>query len=364
MTDGLTCRVVHPSALGEAERAAWRGLARPMARCGGAFLAPGFADAVGRIDPQARVAVLRDAGGKQGFFAFQPKPGLLGRLGVAQRIGGEISDYFGLVAAPGFRCASGDLLRRCGIAALEFSHLDETQDAYGLSGEQPRTGLRIDLPQGGAAYLADLRQRKKSVVRETDRRMRRLAEQVGPVRLEIDLRGRADVLDTLIAAKLAQYARTGKDEGAVLGEDWAQALVRLLYQSDDPDCRAQLSALYAGDTWVALHVGLRAGEVLHYWFPVYNHELASYGPGRLLLQKTIEVCGEAGIACIDRGEGDNPTKREYATSEHRYARGLWVSPGLAGMIGSLAQRLQWKLAAGTAKPAKPAPPADQPAATG
>ena len=191
-----------------------------------------------------------------------------------------------------------------------------------------------------------------------------LEAEVGPVRLEIDLRGRTDVLDTLIAAKLAQYARTGKDEGAVLGEDWAQALVRLLYQSDDPDCRAQLSALYAGDTWVALHVGLRAGEVLHYWFPVYNHELASYGPGRLLLQKTIEVCGEAGIASIDRVEGDNPTKREYATSEHRYARGLWVSPGLAGMIGSLAQRLQWKLAAGTAKPAKPAPPADQPAATG
>jgi CelD/BcsL family acetyltransferase involved in cellulose biosynthesis len=357
---GMACRVVHPSELDETDRAAWRDLARAHQRSGGAFLTWRYADAVGRVDPRVRVAVLRTADGKRGYFAFQPKRGLLGRLGVAERVGGHLSDYFGLVADPGFRCSAVALLRACGVGALEFSHLDETQAQLGLVGESPRTGLRIDLPAGGDAHLAELRRRKKSFVREADRRLRRLAEQVGPVRLEIDLRDRSDTLDTLIQAKLAQYARTGQGEGAVLGQAWAQRLIRTLYASTDPDCRAQLSALYAGDTWVAMHVGLRAGSVLHYWFPVYNHALAAYGPGRLLLQMTIAASREAGIDCIDRGEGDNATKREYATSEHLYYRGLWVRPGPAGLIGGLAQRMHWRIGA-RANGAKPAEPDDGPA---
>jgi CelD/BcsL family acetyltransferase involved in cellulose biosynthesis len=178
---GASCRVVHPSRLTDAERATWQTLARPLARSGGAFLTWRYADAVGRVNPRARVALIGDTGGVRAILGFQWKPGMLGRLGVAERIGGGISDYFGLVAEPGYRSTPVDLLRRCGIAALEFSHLDETQAEFGLYGEDPRAGLRIDLPEGGAGYLADLRQRKKSVVREADRRMRRLAEQVGPV---------------------------------------------------------------------------------------------------------------------------------------------------------------------------------------
>lgn len=353
MTSGATCRVLRPEALTEADRRTWSALSRTANRRGGAFLTWQYATAVAAVTPSARVAALEDAAGRKAFLAFQAKPGVLGAFGVYERIGAALSDYTGLVAEPGFMIEPDALLASCGIGAFEFSHLDESQAAYGLTGEAPRIGLRIDLPDGGGAYLADLRQRKKSVVRETDRRLRRLAEKVGPPRLDIDLRARPDLLDTLFAAKLAQYARTGKDDRPVLGEPWAQALLRALYAQDDPDCRGQLSALYAGDTWVALHIGLRAGDLLHYWFPVYNHDLASYGPGRLLLQLTIEGAANGGIACIDRGEGDNPTKREYATSEHLFYRGLWTRPGVAGTIAGTAQRIKWKIEARVA--AKPVP---------
>lgn len=361
MTSGFSCRVLRPEALTEADRSTWSALSRAANRSGGAFLTWQYATAVASVMPSARVAALEDGAGRKAFLAFQAKPGVLGALGVCERIGGAISDYAGLVAEPGFAIDPGTLLARCGIGAFEFSHLDESQAAYGLAGEAPRVGLRIDLPEGGGGYLADLRQRKKSVVRETDRRLRRLAEKVGPARLEIDLRDRPDLLDTLFAAKLAQYARTGKDEGAVLAEPWAQGLIRTLYAQNDPDCRGQLSALYAGDTWVALHVGLRAGDLLHYWFPVYNHELASFGPGRLLLQLTIEGAASSGIACIDRGEGDNPTKREYATSEHLFYRGLWMRAGVAGTVAGTAQRIKWKIDARRSAATKPAP---EPAASG
>ncbi len=355
MTSGFSCRVLRPENLTEADRQAWSVLSRGANRTGGAFLTWQYATAVAAVTPSARVAALEDAAGRKAFLAFQAKPGALGAFGVYERIGAAISDYTGLVAEPGFAIAPGALLASCGIGAFEFSHLDESQAAHGLTGGAPRVGLRIDLPDGGDAYLADLRQRKKSVVRETDRRLRRLTEKVGPPRLEIDLRARPDLLDTLFAAKLAQYARTGKDDGAVLAEPWAQSLLRALYAQDDPECRGQLSALYAGDTWVALHIGLRAGDLLHYWFPVYNHDLASYGPGRLLLQLTIEGAASSGIACIDRGEGDNPTKREYATSEHLFYRDLWMRPGLAGTVAGTAQRIKWKIESRRASATKPVP---------
>lgn len=343
--DRLRCRIIAATALTEAERRAWTSFTKGRERVGGAFLSWQYAEAAGRANASARIAVLEDGDGPAAFLAFQRKAGLLGQLGVAERIGGGLSDYFGLVARSSLHLTPSQLLQLSDIGAVEFSHLDESQAAFGLTGEAPRTGLRISLPEGGPAYLTELRSRKKGVVREADRRLRRLSEQVGPVQFHADLRNREDLLDTLFDAKIAQYRRTGKADGASLVERWAQALVKSLYAMDDPACRGQLSALYAGDTWVALHIGLRAGPVLHYWFPVYNHELASYGPGRLLLQMTIDKAAESGIDCIDRGEGDNPTKREYATDEHRFYRGLWVRPGLSGAVANFAQRAYWRFEA-------------------
>jgi CelD/BcsL family acetyltransferase involved in cellulose biosynthesis len=135
--------------------------------------------------------------------------------------------------------------------------------------------------------------------------------------LEADLRDRPDVLDTLIQAKLAQYARTGKDGGAGRGLGAGGGCS----MSHHPDCRAQLGALYAGDTgWRCMSAC--AQRRVHYWFGLQPRTRV-YGPGRLLLQKTIEASQEAGITYINRGEGDNPTKREYGHPSSPRS-GLWT----------------------------------------
>ena len=121
MTDGLRCRVLHPEALSDTDRQAWSALAHSAMRHGGAFLTWQYAVAVGRVVSSARVAAIEDAAGRRAYLAFQAKPGLIGRFGVYERIGGGLSDYAGLVAEPGFSTDAATLLeelRRRGIATV------------------------------------------------------------------------------------------------------------------------------------------------------------------------------------------------------------------------------------------------------
>jgi CelD/BcsL family acetyltransferase involved in cellulose biosynthesis len=48
---------------------------------------------------------------------------------------------------------------------------------------------------------------------------------------------------------------------------------------------------------------MRSGSVLHWWFPAYDHELAHFGPGRILLALVAQQCESLGIDKIDMGRG-------------------------------------------------------------
>lgn len=335
-------RVKRPGDLSPPERAAWSLLQAARPELQSAFFSWQFAADVGAVNPRARVCVFGPPDEPRAFFPFQWWSGWRGRIGIAERIGGEISDYFGLIAPHGSRIDPAELLRAAGISTLHFSHLDETQLAHGLAGEQPRIGLRIEFPDGGPAFLRSLREKKKSLVRETERRLRKLEQTVGPIAFHVDAADRPDLLEQLVDAKVAQYERTGAGVpplATAAGRD----LVRRLYRRRDPECSGVLSALLAGDDWVALHFGLRAGGTLHYWFPVYNPRHAALGPGRLLLHKTLEAANAVQIRAIDRGEGDTSVKRDYATDEHVFYLGTWQRHGLSGVIGNAGLSLGWRL---------------------
>ena len=52
-------------------------------------------------------------------------------------------------------------------------------------------------------------------------------------------------------------------------------LLRRLFDTRSSDFGGMLSAVYAGPHLVAAHFGLRAGPVLHWWFPVYDPNFSS-----------------------------------------------------------------------------------------
>jgi CelD/BcsL family acetyltransferase involved in cellulose biosynthesis len=94
---------------------------------------------------------------------------------------------------------------------------------------------------------------------------------------------------------------------------------------------------------VASHFGLKCIRTLHYWFPAYNPEFSSYSPGRLLLKQIIQAGDQHGVSRIDRGTGDTPAKRDFATSQHAFYRGIWTRPSPQAMGYRLSLSVKWRL---------------------
>ena len=261
-------------------------------------------------------------------------------LRAAEPVGGDMSDYFGLIAPAGFAIDVSRLLELALLSASEFRNLPAAQLSFGLSGEQPERGHRIDIGADAGTYWARLRQQNESFSRELERRSRRLVEALGPLDFHFDLRRNEDELERIIAMKREQYRRTGAADA--LADAWRRRLLRALASTGDPDCSGVLSTLHAGGRWIASHFGLRCGSTLHYWFPVYDAALAKFGPGHLLLKQVIDGAAAAGLRTIDRGAGHQAHKSAYVTESQAYYRGCWHDSGVRAIMYRGLQSLAWR----------------------
>ncbi len=306
-----------------------------------AFLSPRYCQAVLNAGADVRV-ILISSGASMGVIPIQMKPGSLGSLRVAERVGGEMSDYFGIIADNGLIIDIEDILSRTGFSAIEFSHLDETQRHFGLVGENPRKGLRTVLPDSGADFWRQLRLVDKRLVVDIERRERKLATEHGDIAFEFQSSRPDEDLDVLISLKHAQYLRTGQSSAPLL-QSHNIRLVQDLLSSSDPACSGVLSVLRSNQRLISASFGLRCYDTLHGWFPVYDPDFGVYSPSRVLRKQIILATTTVGIRNIDMGEGENPAKKDFANEEHLYYRGVWSPPNLLGAAGKLAIAANWRL---------------------
>jgi CelD/BcsL family acetyltransferase involved in cellulose biosynthesis len=342
----LKADIVSPSELSEEDIAAWNRFNSETPDLAVAFLSYPYALTAEKSFSNVRVCRVRSNGRPVLFFPFQFKSPAHRWFGIAERLAGELSDYFGIVGDGTVQVDPQTLLRLSGLRALLFTHLDESQGAFGLTGEAPEPGHLIDFPGGESAFWQERRALDKKFVGDTERRERNLVRDFGPVRFDFQSANPDIDLEKLIAAKREQYSRTKADD-ALAGRS-TNAFLRSLSKMDHPLCSGMLSTLYAGDTWVASHFGLRCNHTLHYWFPVYNPDLGSYGPGRLLLKQILNAGSAHGISRIDRGAGDTVAKRDFSTSQHDFLRGLWSRGGIRAMGYKAGLSALWRLASMTA----------------
>lgn len=329
------------SRLSSSEREGWARLLAESVTSRWAFLSPTYADAVNATVGPVEVLLCWDDDALAGVMPLQRTEGCLGWLGLREPVGREMTDYFGLLARPGIRVEWLALLRSARIPCLYFTHLDESQAACGLHGDNPTTGLRTRIPPEGAqAYWESLRARDKKFTSNTERRERKLVAEHGPIEFEMHSGAPTRDLEFIVAFKNAQYRRTGRHHGALLNPANIQLLTRLLC-SRDPDCMPKLSMLRCGGQPIAAHFGLQCGALLHYWFPTYDPRFAHYSPGQILYRKIMSDAVSHGITCIDRGAGDSTAKRSFANDEHQYFRGL-VQSGPRGHVLDLMQRARWR----------------------
>lgn len=339
----LSAQVVSPDRLDDRDIDFWNRLTTEDPALASPFLSHAYASAAARVFDGVRVCRIIKDGRTAGFFAFQYRSRLHRLLRIGERIGGELSDYFGIVAEPSLAVTPATLLALTRLNALYFTHLDETQLRHGLSGEKPEPGLRIRIPADEPSPWEVLRQRDKKFVSDTERRERKLVQEHGPLHFVFRQPDPLPRLHELVTAKRAQYARTAADD--LLQSAATRHFLEQLALSADPRCHGTLSTLHAGNTWVASHFGLMHGGTLHYWFPAYNPALKSFSPGRLLMASIIRSAPETGVTCVDRGSGENQAKRDFATERHCFRRGIWQRWGVSTAIYRAGLSFGWRLRA-------------------
>ncbi len=313
-----------------------------------AFMSYRYARVVAETGGDVVVLVLYDIHTPCGFLPLQRIAGLRGKVGIFEPMGDVMTDYFGLVAADGVHITIEKLLAATHgrVNAVLFSHLDETQSRFGLAGEEQRTGLRTwlgtSLDKPASDYWVNLRKSDKKLVYDTERREKKLINEIGPVTFEWVSQNPASDMAWLIESKKAQYTRTGKGQ-APLFDSRKVALLNRLLQSQEENCQGVLSTLRCGKEIIAVHFGLRCHDMLHVWFPVYQTKYASYSPGRILFKHLFSAAAAEGIQVFDRGEGDTQAKRDFANETHHFSLGFWRVDGWSGLRARIILSVFWRL---------------------
>lgn len=337
----LKAEVVRPSVLGAAEIAAWYQMVEASPHLQRAFFTPAFALACERATGLAYVGVLHEGASIRAFMPFQFRSPWHRRIRLAQRIGGGLSDNAGLIAWPNFRITNARLLRVCGLASLNMSHIMEGQDCFGLEAEWSDISYVTDLASGPDAYFADLLMRSRAFVRDTERCQRKVAKAYG----EMTVRETADVteaaLNGVITMKRQQYRRTQVQDAFDAPANLQ--LIEILRQSSVPECTLVLATLEVGGKILAQHLGLQHHGVLSWWFPVYDVSAQAVSPGRLLLWEVIRDAASRGVRLIDYGAGDAQYKRQFSTATLRMGRAMWSAANARSLFAQACQSVEWRL---------------------
>ncbi|HEY3902888.1 MAG TPA: GNAT family N-acetyltransferase [Streptosporangiaceae bacterium] len=323
--------VVQPSELGPGEIGAWHAMQDQGEEFRNPFLSPEFAVAAGQVVPDARVAVVEEAGRPAGFFAFE-----LGRLGSARPVGAWLSDCQGVVHTPEFQPDAGELLRGCGISAWQFDHLVSSRQPFAKYQVASARSPVVDLTEGFEVYDARLKARSPRLRNDLGRKTRKIERELGPLKFVIDSSD-PDDLRTLMGWKSDQYRRTGRNDR--FDEPWIVELISRLFSHRPAgagggrgDFCGLLSMLYAGDQPVAGHFGLAYGGVLAHWFPAYDPRYSKYSPGLLqLLEMTRDAPG-LGIRSMDLGKGEARYKEDMKSYDLTVAEGTAIGRPLLGNV--------------------------------
>ncbi len=277
------------------------------------FFSHTFIDAVGRVSPNNETAVARQAGKVIGLLPFQRS-----KNGLAHPVALGVNDAHGLLATSDAEVETTDLLRAVGMKSFLF-HAAPTALPDIKRYEAGRTraflaDLTVD-PRGYEYYLKN----NRDTIDRQGQKTRKLIRTKGPLRLDLDCRD-PKMLDHLIELKGQQYRRTQIYD--ILSVNWIQRLLHDLLRNNEAPVRGLLSVLYAGDDPVAMHFGMLEGNLLHYWFPVYDNQYSYGSPGTVLFLEIAKQAVDQGVRSIDFGYGELPYKYKVCNVVSEMSFGL------------------------------------------
>ena len=227
----------------------WRDLAAANPDLGSPYFCPQYTQLTAQVRDDVYVSVVEDGGRVVGLLPFQKSFGRVGRP-----VSGPMSDYQGYICAPGTPQDAKRLVKASGLDMWEFDHLLASQDGFRPHHRVAETSPIIDVSRGFDAYVAERKAAGSKNIKKIRRMARVLERDVGKVRYEVHSLDRA-VFDQLVAWKRQQCQTTGSED--LFGHDWAHELLERIYATQDEDFQGTLTAVWAGDTLAAAHMGMR-----------------------------------------------------------------------------------------------------------
>lgn len=293
MSDPARVDVLKPEELTGDDIALWQSFVAVRDDLKGPYFDVRYAQAAGRVVPEARIARLKDSEGQViGYWPYQIRGKTL------QPLGAPMSDYHGLIAPRDVEINYHKLLRQLGASRLEYAGWVGAMNGTGKT--VPLVSQVADMSAGYEAYLARHSAESIKFYKNVARCQRNVERDFGGFRFNFAT-VTPEVLRWVTDLKREQYTRSGMHDVFACG--WTYDLLMQLAEITDADYGLRVGTLHHGDELVAAEICLLKGSVLHLWFPAYAESYQRYSPGILLSLRIMEHMSERGVTQVDFGAG-------------------------------------------------------------
>jgi CelD/BcsL family acetyltransferase involved in cellulose biosynthesis len=339
----LLIDVVRPSALKPADSAAWLALQAADPALDSPFLSPHWARTVETAQAgrrgEIRVAVLREGLEPVGFLPAR----IVGQ--TAMPVGAPMCDYQGLVARPDVRIEAKRLVEALGVQRFDFSHMLAEQPHFRAHARGAVDSYVLEVADGYEAYAAARREAGSGVIKDIDKRRRKVEREVGAIRFA-PLADCPKAFELLLDWKRRQYRAT--NQTVIFDAPWTVALLRALHAADGGDFGGALFTLHFGDQLAAIQFHLRGQRTLHAWIIAHDPAFERFSPGLILFQSILQWMDATAFTALDLGAGDYRFKQQLANARRPVAHGFVGRPSPASLmreaqygVRAAAERLPW-----------------------
>ncbi len=322
--------------------AAWSRLQESNPSLRSPFFRPEFGLVVANVLPRNQVAVMRREGEPIAFWPFE-------RLSKhrAGPLGGMMSDYQGIIAAPDTEFDARAILRACGLRGYEFDHLLVGQTSLSRFKGSVSESRFIDVGGGLEGYVARRGSTSEDYRRGLQKHRKALRE-YSTIELQLDDRSE-EAFRRLVSWKSEQFQQTGASN--IFSRSCTVSLLSALREQRSAAFAGMVSSLRIGGDLAAVSYFLRSGLVLHGWVSAYNRAYSRHSPGILLLLELIKRADELGISMVDLGKGDEPYKIHFMTGSCLLAEGSIETSGAVTVARRMALRAKDRIMASPLRPA-------------
>lgn len=269
------------------------------------FMSLAFMEHAQRVGRTVEIGIIRQGSQTVGFFPFERKAP---RAGVP--VAAKMNDVHGVLGADLSKSQLLSVLRQCELDSFAFhAWFGSTDGIQDFSFDQIDSFMADLQAEPGYDLYSKFLVQDRYTLKQQLRKTRKFARDIGPVHLEFNCRDK-ELLEKLFQWKRSQFQRTHTFD--IFSVPWTTELVSSLFSANPDDTvRGVLSVLFVNQEPAAMHVGIREGELLHYWFPVYDPKFARYSPGAEIFLQIADQCQlKESITKIDLGYGEQPYKHK------------------------------------------------------